>query len=373
MVSRASKIIVTIALAVSIPTGFVHAYQGNYVPRAIKEAVRIKWVTKLKKEKLITRRPYQFTSPVVDGDVIYIGAASGFFYAIDAKKGGKIWTTKLKSGVYADASVDDTYVYAVDREGTVYAIRKGTGKIEWQTGLETEISSTPIVTGDTIFVASTLKQVFAIDKNGGGKRWQTQKIGSLPPMTIKGASSPLLYNGGIYVGYADGMFFCYNASNGNIVWTKLLADRGSDFMDIDSAPVVLNGTMYVSTVEGKTIALNPSTGDIIWTASVGGPNDIIIDEGVLYAAGNEKLSAVDPLSGKILWEQKFDVPEISSPAVMGELLMLASTNGKLYVVDKKTGETKYERFLGKGSFGRPVVAKNNIYILGNTSRFFCLK
>ena len=374
MASRSSKIIAVTILLFSMFTSSAYGYVSSpYKPHAIKDAVRIKWVTKLKKEKLITRKPYQFTSPVVDGDVLYIGAASGYFYAVDAVRGGKIWSIKLKSGVYADAAVDGGYVYAADRKGIVYAIRKDTGAIEWQSDAGAEISATPLIVGDTIIVATTLKQVMAIDKNGGGKKWQTQKIGSLPPMTIKGASSPILYNGNIYVGYADGMFFCYSSADGGIVWTKLLSDRGADFMDIDSAPIVKDGVLFVATAEGKTIALNPSSGEEIWTASAGGANDLVMDDNIIYSAGNSKLAALEANSGIVVWEQKFDAPEISSPVVRDDCLILLSTTGKLYVVNKKTGEVQYSRFLGKGSYGRPVVHENNIYVLSNKSRLFCLK
>ncbi|MBI2093053.1 MAG: hypothetical protein HYT75_08710, partial [Deltaproteobacteria bacterium] len=65
--------------------------------------------------------------------------------------------------------------------------------------------------------------------------------------------------------------------------------------------------------------------------------------------------------------------EISSPAIKDGFLSLISTSEKLFVVDDKTGEIKYNRYLGKGSFGKPVIFGDVIYILTNSSSLFALQ
>lgn len=347
--------------------------QHTRTPVAMKDTLRTKWVTKLKKEKAITRRPYQFASPVIEDGMLYVGAASGYFYSIDLKKGKRLWDVKLDSGVYGEASGDNEYIYVADRKGVVYAIRKADGKIEWRTETNSEISSKPIVTGDTLYLSTTLKQVVAINRSGGGVKWQTQKIGSIPQMTIKGSSSPLLYNGRLYVGYADGMFYSYNALNGNIEWVKMLASRGADFVDVDTSPIIKDDTIFVSIAEGKTFALDPDNGNIIWSAQAGGSNDPYLAGDVLYASGLSKMSALDPSSGAVLWERTLDEPEISSPVVQGDKVVFMSTVDKIYILNRNTGDITYKRFLGKGCFGKPLLFEDTIYILGNSSALFSLR
>jgi outer membrane protein assembly factor BamB len=338
-----------------------------------KPPVRLKWVTKLKKEKVVTKRPYQFASPVMAENVIYVGAASGFFYALSPKTGFKIWHTKLKGGVYSEPYVDADSIYVADRKGIVYALNKKDGHIEWQIETGEEISSKPAVDGDVIYVATTQKQIMALDKYGRGKKWQTSKVGSLPQMTIKSSSSPAIYNGSIYVGYADGTFNCYKASDGELVWSKQLSDRASQFIDIDGAPLILDGIIYISSMDGKTHAVNPMDGSIIWQADRGGPNDVVTDGEKLYIVGGGRLAAADLKNGNILWEQDFHEIETSSPAVKDGFLSLISTKEKLYIVDSQTGEIKYKRYLGKGSFGKPIVSGDILYILTNSSSVFALQ
>lgn len=332
-----------------------------------------KWVTKLKKEKLITRRPYQFSTPVFSDSKIYVGTSSGYFYAIDSEKGLKDWRIKLAGGVYSEPAVEGNNIYAADRKGIVYSIAKDSGKIEWQVETGAEISSKPIVTEDTLYFATMLRQIVALSKNGTGKKWQTTKTGTLPQMTIKGSSSPLLYNGNIYVGYADGMIMCYKASDGNPIWARQLSRRESMFVDVDTSPLIDNGVIYISSSDGRTYALNPLNGETIWEINKGGPNDLANDLNYIYISGNGRLSAVKKDSGILVWEQDFQEPEISAPVLKDGYIAVASTKDKIYVVSAESGDIKFKRFLGKGCFGKPIIIENMLYILTNSSRLFALQ
>ena len=335
--------------------------------------IHSRWVTKLKKEKAITRRPYQFTSPVIYDSEVYIGTASGYFYALKAGRGRKIWQRRLASGIYSEPVVEGEHIYVADRKGIVYSLERKTGKIEWQVEAGAEISARPVVTTDTIYFATTLKQIVAIDKEGHGKKWQTAKIGPIPQMTIKGSSAPVLYEGHIYVGYADGIFVSYKVETGDIAWVRQLSNKGARFTDIDATPVINDGVIYIPTADGKTYALRASDGDIIWTIDKGGPNDLALENGFLFVSGGGKLSSVKADTGTLVWEQKFDEPEISAPAVKDGLIVIASTKDKIYVVDAATGEIKFKRFLGKGAFGKPVLVGDTVYIMTNSSRLFALE
>lgn len=339
---------------------------------SLNSPFRVKWVTKLKKDRVVTRRPFQLSSPVVSDGVVYVGSSSGHFYALSAKNGAKLWKTKLSSEIYAEALVDGEILFIADRKGIVYALAKSTGNIEWQVDIGEEISARPVFSDDGIYVVTALRKVVLLDKEGRGKKWQTSRTGALPKMTIKGSSSPVLFNGKVFVGFADGSLVCYNASNGDVVWEKQLSSKSSQFIDIDATPLIANGVLYIPTEDGKTFAIDPVSGKNIWVADKGGSNDLLYDNDKIYVSGNGVLSLVDPSNGKIIWEQKFNDPEISSPVIRDGLLFVSSTKDKLYVVDASTGVIKFKRFLGKGSFGRPVISGDVIYLLTNSSTMVAL-
>lgn len=338
-----------------------------------KTPLHLKWVTKLKKEDAVTKRPFQLASPLVEDGIVYIGSAGGYFYALDSKKGAKRWQIKLSGGIYSDPAIAGDSVYIADRKGNVYSISKDTGKIKWQIETGAEISARPIAVDNTVYVVTVLRQLIAIDVDSGGKKWNTLKEGLLPPMTIKGSSDPVFFNGQIYVGYADGTLVNYRAKDGAVSWKVQLSDRNSRFQDVDAAPFISGDTIYISTVDNQTYALSLKDGHILWHIEKGGANDLALDGSRLYIAGSGVLTSVIAETGQVVWEQDFEEPEISAPAVKDGLAVVMSTNDKLYVVDAATGELKYRRYLGKGSFGKPVISEGTLYILTNSSRMFALQ
>ncbi len=340
---------------------------------ALQPPLHVKWTTKLKKENIFRRRPYQLASPMIDNGVLYVGSAKGIFYALKLENGHKIWNTKLIDGIYGEATADGDELYVADRKGNVYCLNKATGKIEWQVDTGVEISSKPIVTEDTVYFSTALKQIVALNKIGTGIKWQTTRVGTLPSMTIKGTSSPVLYNGNIYVGYGDGMFYCYNASDGSVVWSKQLSNKSSQFIDVDSTPLIIDGIIYVASVSGKTFALGASDGRSVWLADKGGANAVATDGDHIFTTGNGVLASLDKASGVQRWERNLNELEISQPVYKDGVIFVASTTDKIYIVDSGTGEIKYKRFLGKGTFGKPILEGSVLYILSNSSHVFALQ
>lgn len=85
------------------------------------------------------------------------------------------------------------------------------------------------------------------------------------------------------------------------------------------------------------------------------------------------LSCLDKENGHLIWEQDFEELEISTPAIKDNVIVIASTDDKVYAVSAETGDVKYRRYLGKGSFGKPLIVDNTLFLLTNSSRMFALK
>jgi outer membrane protein assembly factor BamB len=293
---------------------------------------------------------------------------------LQARSGKKLWNTRLSSSIYSEPVVDGASVYIADRKGTLYSLSKVTGKIEWQVDTVAEISARPLVFGDTVYVTTVLKQLFAIDKLGRGKKWQTDKFGRLPRMAIKGSSSPVLYNGRIYVGYSDGTFVCYGTEDGRLIWAKQLSDKNSRFTDISATPLIVNNVIYISSADGRTFALEPNDGVTLWSTERGGPNDAAHEDGRLFVSGAGTVSALDPASGAVIWEQKLEEQvETSAPAVKDGVVVVVSTKDKIFALDAGTGEVRFKRYLGRGTFGRPVIAGKTLYIFTNSSHMHAFR
>lgn len=333
-----------------------------------------KWVVKLKQNSFFNRRPFQFASPVFKNGKIFVGVAQEIFYGIDGKRGKKLWKFQTGSPVYAQAAADETAVYFADMEGVVYALDQNTGKPIWMTKAGGPIMSAPLVVGDKLYVVSLLKELVCLDLKAGKILWEESFGTRDSGFTIQGSADPVLFDSLILVGYSDGTLVAHHAADGSIAWTKQLGDRLNEFHDVDSTPFVVSsaeGTLaYVSSTDGKLFALNPENGKTAWQAEAGGVNNAFVSDSFLYTTQGGKVSCFEAKTGNILWEQSLEVPEFSSPIVYKDWVVVSATKGKTYFLDKKGGDVLYSWYVRGGSYGDPVLADNQIYLLSNASRLY---
>ena len=77
-------------------------------------------------------------------------------------------------------------------------------------------------------------------------------------------SSPAVVNGSVFVGGKDGYIYCFNASNGKIVWKF-----GPAGGEVDSSPAIYNNRVYICADDGFLYCLNVTSGYPFWIKWVG--------------------------------------------------------------------------------------------------------
>jgi outer membrane protein assembly factor BamB len=164
---------------------------------------------------------------VVSNDLVYVGADSGWCYALDAATGAMRWKTDLlantKSAIDAATKarftslgltlsenvlyicggwpVDNGSIDPQRHEGVIQVLDPATGKLLWQSApreqmglsgtLNTQDSlfrAAPLVVGDSVFVATKMQMptvndrdidiLFALNKQDGTIKWNFQMWGN---------------------------------------------------------------------------------------------------------------------------------------------------------------------------------------------------
>lgn len=330
-------------------------------------------VEKLKKSTFWNHRPYQFASPLLVDNLVYVGCDAGFFYAIDANKEKKLWKFKTNGPVQGKAAFADGDVYFGDTEGVVYALEAATGQKKWTTQLDSEIMATPLVLGQSLYVVTMSGRLFAIDRMSGSEQWHTASDERDYGFSVREASSPIEVNGMIIVGTSTGELKAMRASDGGVVWSAQLGNLQAQVYDVDSTPLFVNGRLYAATADGTLFCLDPQNGKVIWDSRAGGNGDLSFRDGRLYSSGKGSLYSIDPESGMVAWQQDFETGEISSPAAGDGFVAVVSTRDKFSIVESTSGDVAYERYVGKGSYGDPVISDNMVYLLDNTGRLYAFK
>jgi len=117
---------------------------------------------------------------IVDG-ILYFGTLSGNFYAIDSANGSQVWVQKLIGSVWGTPGVDPEsgtlYIGTVDgTKGNFYAIKRDSGEtmlLKATTTEEGSIVGGPLVTADEVIFVTDLGRIQALDKTGAPTWWAT--------------------------------------------------------------------------------------------------------------------------------------------------------------------------------------------------------
>ncbi len=330
-------------------------------------------VEKLKKSSFWNKRPYQFASPLLVEGLVYVGCDAGFFYGIDAGREKKLWKFKTRGPVHSRAAFADGTVYFGDTEGDVYALDAATGEKKWSATLDSEILATPLILGPTLYVATMSGRLYAIERLSGGEQWHTASDEREFGFSVREASSPIEVNGMIIVGTSTGELKAMRASDGGVVWDAQLGSLQAQVYDVDSTPLYVNGRLFAATADGRLFSLDPQSGKVLWDSRAGGNGDLTFRDGRLYSTGKGSLYSIDPESGMTVWQQDFETGEISSPAAGDGFVAVVSTREKFSIVESTSGDVAYERYVGKGSYGDPVISGNMVYLLDNTGRLYAFK
>lgn len=201
-------------------------------------------------------------------------------------------------------------------------------------------------------------------------------------------SSPIVYEGRIYTLDAASRVTSFNAASGGMQWRKSLApEKKTGTEGYGGGLAVDNGRLYVATGFGTILALDPASGKQIWEKQLGIPvrasptavGDrvfLITKGGVVYC-----LSGVD---GSELWQYR-GIPEVtslsSSPsaAVDGDVVTVPFPSGDVVALNVADGTPRWQESLAKtrtttsfaamSDAAAPAMMDGIAYSIGHGGRF----
>lgn len=226
------------------------------------------------------------SSPLLHGNVVYVGDWDGNVTAYSATTGRRWWT------FHAGGAVKDALAYAGGRiyfgayDSHVYALNAVTGKLIWRASAQLRFGNsgrfyaTPAVAYDRVFIGSTDGKVYSFGATTGKLRW-SYSTGDYV------YSSPAVWRKRVFIGSYNGTFYCFDAATGNVKW-KFTANG-----PISGAATIVAGRVYFATLKGRTYGLNALTGHLVWSYPDGKYSPVVADTKMLYLTGYGKLYGLE--------------------------------------------------------------------------------
>jgi len=261
---------------------------------------------------------------VTEGKVVF-GAWNGYVYALDAKEGKEVWRFWAGDILRSSPVPDGDVLYIGDWSGRMYALSTEDGEVVWEydTGND-HIRSTPCLDAEGIlyFGAADTEEggrgytpdggdFHAVDTETGESEWVFDTEGGV-------VSSPAFGGGSVYFGDLENHVYALDR-RGEEEWLSEVRDR------VNSSPALDGESVYVCNEDDALQSFDTETGELLWEFDTGyepyGSMITVTDETVYLRS-----EFVDSERGGLLNRIERDVSVRSMPAIV---------EGELYVVGKE--------------------------------------
>lgn len=281
-----------------------------------------------------------------------------------------------------------------DLQRVLVCISPTDGKVLWEKSVPTKLpeqdeireshgyaSGTPVADDANIYCFFGKSGVFAFDHDGNQK-WHVDAgdelngWGSASPLTLQG--NLLLVNASV----ESGSLIALDNKTGQEVWRARVSETWHPPLVVSLAG---GKSELIVAMPNKISALDPASGKELWSCAmdcgwykVPVPTE---NQGIVYSIGGrsgETAVAVraggrgDVTDSHRLWTSKTG-SNVSSPIYHdGNLYYASDSQGIAYCADAKTGDIKYEQRLPRANqiYAAPIMAGGNIYYLDRSGTCF---
>jgi len=252
----------------------------------------------------------------------------------------RVWSAKPASSNNSywsklTMAVNEQTLFSADHSGTVVALEVDTGRQQWSVDLDLPISG-GLGYGDQKVVLGTIEgQVYTLDAQDGSVLWSSS-------VSSEVLSTPSVNSDIVVAQSIDNRIYAFDAETGEELWQH---DAGAPILSVrgNSSSMILNNMVIAAFDNGKLTAFNSENGSLIWETRLAVPKgrtelermiDIdgepILVGDIIYSVSYQgRLGALTRGTGRNLWFQ--DSSSHHSPAY---------SDGKLFVTEAKNHSVK---------------------------------
>ncbi|MDA1349480.1 MAG: PQQ-binding-like beta-propeller repeat protein [Chloroflexi bacterium] len=329
------------------------------------------------------------------GGVLYIGTEEGQLVALDKRTGEKLWLFDLLGeerdrAIYGSPALSGDTLYVSGYDGLLYVfdVGKSNDPLAWNDPvlrdsqevkdlLETEpkhIVSGPVVADEDcsdmsernvpcqiVMVGSDDGNVYTFEVTFDDEFDASIRELRRFPTGDKVWSTPAVANGVAYFGSLDHKVYAVRVDDGTLQW-EFETDGG-----VVASPLVIDGRVYVGSFDRTFYAIDAVSGDEVWRftgannwywgAAVAGGDAILAPslDGILYA--------LEPSTGSLRWIVPTAERIVGAPALVSEMVAVASDDGRVLVASLEDGDVKGFCTIEK-KIRTPLTSEDGVVYLG---------
>jgi len=277
------------------------------------------------------------------------------------------WKYTTQSGIYSSPVVDGNAVFVGSNDSCMYSLNAQEGKLNWKFKTSGEVKSKPLVYKGNLIFNSTDGFIYSINKRTARQNWKVQTAGEKRlDIWDYYLSSPVFAHNKVIVGSGDGCIYALNPQSGNLCWKFQTGGI------VHATPLVVHDKVFVGSFDGYFYALNLSDGSLIWKFKTKGNNYFPIGEiqkgatlynqSVVFGCRDYFMYSLNVESGKLNWSK--EEPNswiIAAPLLVDGLLCYGTSDSHNFrIMTAATGEIKTTFPLNMRVYAEAVLLRNQV-------------
>jgi len=312
--------------------------------------------------------------PAISRDVIYAASAEGRVRAFERAKGKSLWKVDLDTPLSGGVGVYENAVLLGSSEGFVLKLDAGSGELLWSTQLRGEVLSPPQADGKVVIAQTYDGKIQGLDFHTGEILWTYDS--NVPVLTIRGTSVPILNNGVVYAGFANGRVLAFNAQTGAIGWeVRVAISQGRSeierIVDVDGTMQLAGKELYAASYQGRVVAIDVASGRKLWQQDVSSFSGVSQGFGNIYVADEDGTVTAYLRNGQgVRWTQTaLGYRELSRPTPVSSYVAVGDFEGYVHLLSQVSGEFAGRvKVDGDGVRADMLSDGNILYVFGNSGK-----
>lgn len=279
--------------------------------------------------------------PVISGNTVYAGAASGLIAAYNAANGGQ--TSRFEAGTPLSGGIGfgAGLVLAGTLRGEVLAFEPS-GKPVWKVQLSGEVLSPPSGADGLVVVRTGDGRIYGLNAADGKERWVYRR--ALPSLSVRNFAGIVVERGVVFAGFPGGRLVAIALANGNVGWESVVAlPKGATELervaDVTSLPAVDGVQVCAAAYQGRIACFDARSGETMWARDLSSIAGLGLDARNAYVTDDRSaVLAFDRRGGASLWKQdKLGGRWATAPLSVGRYVVVGDFEGYVHVLSKDDG------------------------------------
>lgn len=259
-----------------------------------------------------------------------------------------VWMTNIGASVFMSSPLiadGKVFVASVDEnlkgEAHIYALEAATGKLLWKYKTRNSIKNTIAIDGDRVFAQDAEGYLYAVRIKDGQLSWEKKLAVAGLSVLVDGIVAD---NGVVYAGAGKGLC-ALTAESGNVLWQNTAWPQGEG----TTTTGALGNGVLVTGVQWKGLyGTDAATGKKLWQADKNGLRNrgasAAVHGNFMYLISQKSLFILETKTGQVIVRKElpFDVDVTSTPLLTDKMIVFGTSASGLVALDRETLELKWQ-------------------------------